>query len=157
MNLFKTILISSTCALLLSILSIISYHHFFLKKKEQVFIVNSELFDRFKGTDFLKSEMQKIRENNQNKIDSATLLYSYDDPNFQKLFHELKDYEQNISQKYTENIWQNLNQYVADYAKEKDLDVVFGANGSGVLMYADSMLNKTDEVVQYVNSKYEGN
>ncbi len=67
----------------------------------------------------------------------------------------IRDNEQ-TQQTYNEQILTQLNQYVKDYCKIKDYDFVFGADGNGSLMYSKESKEITDEVVLYINEKYQG-
>lgn len=40
---------------------------------------------------------------------------------------------------------------------KKGYRYIFGAEGSGVLMYADERNNITKEVIEYINARYKGN
>lgn len=62
----------------------------------------------------------------------------------------------NQVRQYDEQIWKQINQYVKDFGEEKGYDYVFGATGTGSVMYADKSKNITEEVSTYVNSKYKG-
>jgi outer membrane protein len=70
-----------------------------------------------------------------------------------------KSYEEDdylANEKYRNEINMQINKYVEEYAKEKNYDVIFGGNGSGNLMYLDERLNITEDVLNYINKKYEG-
>jgi outer membrane protein len=70
---------------------------------------------------------------------------------------ELFDKENTESMnQYNEQIWNQLNEYTAQYSKDKEYDFVFGANGQGVLMYAKDTKNVTKELLEFVNEKYNG-
>lgn len=51
-------------------------------------------------------------------------------------------------------LWKRLNPYVADFGKEKGYSFIYGANGTGNVLYADESLNVTDELIKYVNKRY---
>jgi len=61
-----------------------------------------------------------------------------------------------LKEQYYEKIVTQLNQYVTDFGKESVYDIVLGANGNGTIMYATPKIDITDEVLVYINSKYEG-
>jgi outer membrane protein len=44
-----------------------------------------------------------------------------------------------------------------DYGKKHGYDFIYGAQGSGNLMYANGQKNITDEVLKYINERYQGN
>lgn len=59
-------------------------------------------------------------------------------------------------EQYEKQVWDQINKYVADYGKEEGLAVVMGGNGQGNVMYSDPESDHTDEVVTYINSKFQG-
>jgi outer membrane protein len=61
-----------------------------------------------------------------------------------------------VSQAYDDEIWKQLNQYIKDFGKENGYRYIFGAEGSGAIMYADDGDNITDLMITYVNAHYKG-
>ncbi len=51
-------------------------------------------------------------------------------------------------------IWERLNPVIEQYGKEKGLEILIGANGTGSLLYADKGRDLTDDLIKYINSKY---
>jgi outer membrane protein len=86
-----------------------------------------------------------------------------EDERFQQLktvyIENSKDFEQQnqaLAGSYNQKIFAQINQYVKDYGKENNYEYVFGAEGSGVLMYAKQEDNLTDKLIEYANQKYKG-
>ena len=67
------------------------------------------------------------------------------------LFEQENQYD---SEAFTQQIWTQLNQYMRDYCAENQLQYLLGANGEGNILGADGTLDKTAEVINYVNRKY---
>jgi outer membrane protein len=70
-----------------------------------------------------------------------------------------KNYEEDdylSNEKYRSEIYAQINKYVEEYAQENRYDVIMGGNGSGNIMYLSKKVNITDEVLTYINKKYEG-
>ena len=61
-----------------------------------------------------------------------------------------------LSQVYDSRIMQQLNQYIKDFGIENNYKYIFGAEGSGALMYADTSENITIVVTKYISEKYSG-
>lgn len=61
-----------------------------------------------------------------------------------------------LQQEYDHQIWTQLNGFVEEFGKNNGLDYVFGANGTGSIMYGDDTKNVTKEAIEYVNQKYVG-
>lgn len=70
-----------------------------------------------------------------------------------KSFEE--DNEKMVKQ-YDENIIKQLNQYVKDYGEKNKYQFIYGADGSGNLMYADSTYDLTKKIIEYVNERFNG-
>lgn len=51
-------------------------------------------------------------------------------------------------------IWKRLNPYIAEYGKEKGYAYIYGANGTGNVLYADESEDITKELIEYVNKRY---
>jgi outer membrane protein len=64
---------------------------------------------------------------------------------------------QRASQQYQDEIWKQVNQYVNDYGKENEFAYIFGAEGSGSIMYGNSRHDITEQLKVYINEKYRGN
>ncbi len=61
-----------------------------------------------------------------------------------------------MQNQYNEQIWKQLNQYVEDYGKANGIECIIGGDGSGNVMYTETGLDLTDEVVVYCNERYQG-
>ncbi len=59
--------------------------------------------------------------------------------------------------KYNQEIWDQLNQYIKDYGQGHQYTYIFGTNGDGNLMYAKENKDITKDVLNFVNNKYQGN
>lgn len=51
-------------------------------------------------------------------------------------------------------IWKRLNPLIQEYGREKKYKMILGANGSGTLLYSDSTLDISDDLIKYVNDEY---
>lgn len=51
-------------------------------------------------------------------------------------------------------IWKRLNPYLEDYGKEEGYQYIYGANGTGNVLYAAKEQDITEEVIKYVNKRY---
>jgi outer membrane protein len=61
-----------------------------------------------------------------------------------------------MMEEYSDEIWKQINHYIKEYGKDKHYDFIYGATGTGSLMYADSTLDLTVPLVKYINEKYAG-
>jgi Skp family chaperone for outer membrane proteins len=53
-------------------------------------------------------------------------------------------------------IWKRLNPLIQQYGKENKYKMIFGADGTGHLLYSDSSLDISNRVIEYVNEQYNG-
>lgn len=51
-------------------------------------------------------------------------------------------------------IWKRLNPLIQEYGRAKKYKMILGANGSGTLLYSDSTLDISDDLIKYVNDEY---
>lgn len=57
---------------------------------------------------------------------------------------------------FNQQIWKQLNNYVKEFAKNYNYDVVLGTSGEGNLMYASEEYDVTTLAVDFVNQRYKG-
>lgn len=141
-----------------------------------------ELIKVYKEFDFTKELKQEIGKRRQyfpdkikmeNRIDSISKLFEEEKDKQIKInylnqidqlkkdfFKRKEDFlrsQKVLEQRYDKQIWDRINQYVTEFGKKNGYKYIFGADGSGSLMYADSTNNITDEVIDYINRKYNDN
>lgn len=69
---------------------------------------------------------------------------------------DFEDDEEKMVKLYDEKIIAQLNSYVKQYGAENDFKMIYGANASGNIMYADTTLDITADVTDYINQKFVG-
>ncbi|MCA6363634.1 MAG: OmpH family outer membrane protein [Bacteroidetes bacterium] len=60
-----------------------------------------------------------------------------------------------LEQQLNTQLFNQLNQYIKDYGKENGYRYIFGAEGSGTMMYAQENDDLTQQVTAYINSRYK--
>lgn len=60
------------------------------------------------------------------------------------------------AEKYNNQIWTQLNQYIQDYRTEHGFEFVLGADGKGALMAANTELDHTQDLIDYANNRFAG-
>lgn len=134
------------------------YNGFELKKdmeKEYLATKNA----RQKILDSLELEIKLI----QTKVSGKAVIKAADTIGYGDLVNEYilkeKTFEEDntaLSQKYDEQIITQLNQYVKNYGEAYHYTYIFGTGGNGTLMFADENENLTEDVIKYINEKYNG-
>ncbi|MBB6499352.1 Skp family chaperone for outer membrane proteins [Pedobacter cryoconitis] len=75
---------------------------------------------------------------------------------------QLSDYQQSMNAslkteegKLTQSAIEKLNQFLKQYGKEKNYDIIFIANNTGTIAYANDKYDITDEILKEINRQYE--
>ena len=61
-----------------------------------------------------------------------------------------------LSGQFNQQIMKQLNQYVKEFGKVEQFEYLYGADGSGNLMYANEGDDYTQACLAFINSKFEG-
>ena len=64
---------------------------------------------------------------------------------------------QEEDQKATQTVINDINDYVKAFGEKNNYRIIFGAGGSGNIMYADEAADLTDEVLEGLNKDYQEN
>lgn len=62
-----------------------------------------------------------------------------------------------LSEKYTSQVYERLNDYIKDFGKQKHYRLILGASGQGNVMYVDKGADITAELITFINQKYLDN
>jgi outer membrane protein len=65
--------------------------------------------------------------------------------------------KEHVKNEINTKVWERLNSYIEQYGKENKIDILFGAQGNGNIMYGDKEFDITTELIEFSNHKYEGN
>jgi len=129
--------------------------------EKKAYVLNQRVFDEFKGKKELELKLKQVQDSHKGSLDSMVSLIQQQPGNkglIEQYQGTLKSFEleqQQLSDRYTADIWKRINQYISEYGKEKGYDFIFGATGNGGLMYANDANNITEEIIPYINNKYE--
>ena len=63
---------------------------------------------------------------------------------------------QEEDKKATQTVINDINDYVKEYGKKKGYKIIFGASGSGNIMYADEGTDLTEKILEGLNNEFEG-
>ncbi|KAA5532224.1 OmpH family outer membrane protein [Taibaiella lutea] len=99
--------------------------------------LKSDLAAKSKVKDFPKAELEK--------------LYVQ----FRSAQEQLEQTYQQTNQGINEEVWKRLNPMIDEYGKENGFRLIIGANGMGSVLYNDDYYDRTKEVIDFVNKKYE--
>lgn len=141
------------------------------------YIELSTLYDEFELKKELESKLINVQNNRQLILDSLKLqlqtstasIQDKTNPtnseiskwqtlksNYQETEKQFAEDNYSMTETYNQQIWKQLNQYVEDYGKENNYEFIYGAEGSGALMYGNKEYDITQELIKYSNEKYKG-
>ena len=141
------------------------------------YILSNEVFEEFTLTQELEGRLDQLKNRRQAELDSMRLhleievgnLQKNNDPDPERIraFEQRREayllrqqqYEKDneaLLAQYKEQISKQINQYVQDFGKANGYRYIYGANGSGTLMFADEGHDVTREVIDYLNREYQG-
>lgn len=114
----------------------------------------------------LKKDMEKVSTSNLYKIkgviDSLEMVKKVTnggnvmlDSQISHAHTAFNRYFVQSNQEINKKMWERLNVVIDNYGKEHGLEMIIGANGAGTLLYADNKRDVTDDLIKYVNQKYE--
>lgn len=143
-------------------LSLAAYIFFLAPREKKGYIDNQRLFNGFSGKAMLEEKLETLGRSQRSQLDSVAVLASSGNAvKYESLHQQMSEdfavnYQQ-VSTRYTADIWKELNKYVSEYGKQNGYDFIFGATGDGSLMYAREGKDLTDEVIKYVNERHAKN
>lgn len=134
------------------------YNGFEMKKEmERRYIQTKAARDKI--LDSMKFELNSVLK----KIDSEKEKNKATVEEFQlkkeKFFQTKSSFEEEnakLTRQFDEQILSQLNQYVKDYGTQHQYSLLFGNDENGSLMFATEELNRTKEVLEFINEKYRG-
>jgi outer membrane protein len=103
----------------------------------------------------LDSLLNKI-ENLQKSTQSAHLVSQLREQYLLLEARYDKENEEMISN-YQSQIWKQLNQYIKDFGDKYEYSLIWGASGDGSLVYSAEGNDITQELLDYVNARYNDN
>lgn len=72
------------------------------------------------------------------------------------LKQNFEQYNQQFAFEESQKIWKRLDSYISDFSSEKKYKLIIGSEKKGDVLYGDEKLDITNELINFVNSKYEG-
>ncbi|MEZ0129133.1 OmpH family outer membrane protein [Flavobacterium sp. LBUM151] len=138
----------------------------YLKKNEIVYVDNNELFENFNMTKELKNSGEKEFNLKKAKVDS--LYSSLQSPNLsssdKKLLmqqfiqqkEELEQFNQYFAAEQSSKIWARIKSYSSEFSKENKYQLIIGSENKTNVLFADEKIDVTNDLLTYINKKYEG-
>ena len=144
------------------------YFKLYQKTKTIAFVDTAYIFNNFKMKVELEKDFTMNQEANKQQLDSLYEVVS----SIKQLGNEEKskmieneflykknkmfDDQERLKASFDSQIWNQLNLFIKEYGKQKNIDLIFGANGGGSIMHGDESMNISKEFVEFANTKYSG-
>jgi outer membrane protein len=104
--------------------------------------------------DMLDSLNREYKSIINSKISDEQLQYRQD--YYIQKRKEFEEDSQRIIEAYNQRIWNRINELAILYAKENNVEILFGTSGDGNIMYVDESKDISEDFVKYINNQYNG-
>ncbi len=171
--------LATPLAIIALLFSIFSFFYF-KSGSEQVYVDVNKLIDGYKRTKIVRADFEAKAKTLNANVDSLMTdwqkelkTYEKERSKMSKKELELKqellgnkqqqinNYQQAIQKqiqeedkKATQTVINDINDYVKEYGKKKGHKIIFGASGSGNVMYASEASDLTSEVLEGLNNEF---
>jgi outer membrane protein len=147
----------ATC--FICILGLTLYVCFYANREKTAYFYNQQVFQSFNGTRELEAKLALQQQQAKKQLDSISYLIQQGradlSERYQKIAATQSQQYQLLSEQYTNDIWKFINENVKKYGNQEGYDYIFGASGNGSLMYAKDSHNITEDIISFVNEKYD--
>ena len=141
------------------LLGLAGYTLFINKGEKTAYFYNQKVFKSFKGTIELEAKLAQQQQQTKKDLDSLAHLIQQGrlelSGQYQKIMEQRSLQDQQLSEQYTNDIWKFINEKANEYGEQEGYDYIFGASGNGSLMYAKHKHDITEDIIEYINKKYE--
>lgn len=172
----KLVYISLGVGVISLVLALIVFVNVFHQKK-LVYVELRKVFSEFEMSKTYDQKMKSVSQSRKAILDSLAVnlkaesrmlqteqvksgpkleTFLYDKETYIQKQKQFDEDNRAMQETYNGEITKQLNQYIKDYGEKNNYDLILGAEGSGVLMYAKGKLEITDEIIKYVNERYKG-
>ena len=168
----------SLIALLLSVFSF-----FYLQStSDLVYVDVNKLLEGYKRTKVVKAEFESKAKTLKANVDSLMVDWQKELKRYEKersgmtkkeldlqqqvlgnKQQQINNYQQAIQKqiqeedkKSTQTVINDINDYIKEYGKTHNYKMIFGASGTGNIMYAADITDLTQDVLKGLNAEFEG-
>lgn len=134
--------------------------------KKIVYVDNVKLFDGF----IMTKEMKRVGEKEFNarknsldvlysKLQSQTISEGEKKILMQQFIQgkeELEQFNQSFATEETSKIWSRIDGYTSEFSQENKYQLIIGSQNKQSVLFADENIDVTNELLTYINKKYEG-
>jgi len=146
------------------------------EKRSIAYVDNMRLFNEFALKKELEKDLNRLENTSKSQLDSMRIQiellarkietektsretqerFEFTRQQYLAKEEQLRLNNENSAKRFNEQIWNQLNAYVKEFAKNNNYQIVLGTSGDGNIMYAAEELDVTEKAIAYVNQKYKG-
>lgn len=131
-----------------------------------VYVDNVKLFNDFSMTKELKNSGEKEFNLKKIKVDSLYSKLQYPGlslsekktimQQFVQHKEELEQFNQYFAAEQSTKIWTRIKSYSLEFSKDKNYQLIIGSDNKQAILFADEEIDVTNDLLTYLNKKYEG-
>ena len=167
---------------LLITLAAFTYLFFARNSEKMAYVDSNTLLSKYQGMIEARGQYQKLAQEWQSRIDTLALEIQEElkrhEKELSKMTRKEKDlsekliknkqqqlinYQQSIQEKaasedakMTQNVVNEVNTYLEEYGKKHTYQIIFAATNVGNILYAHEAIDITEEVLEGLNRRYNG-
>ena len=155
--------LNTLCIVLLAIFLL---YNVFNTSKKIVYVDSVKLFDSFSMTKEVKrigdkefNTRKAIVDTLYSKLQSSTISESQKKelmPQFVQQKEYLEQFNQTFAVNEVPKIWSRINGYAKEYGKENNYQLILSSGNQQSVLFADEKIDITNNLLVYINKKYEG-
>nr|WP_228520480.1 OmpH family outer membrane protein [Flavobacterium sp. CSZ] len=138
----------------------------YTQKNKTVYVDNVKLFNDFSMTKELKNSGEKEFNLKKSKVDSLYSKLQYPGlsisekkitmQQFVQYKEELEQFNQFFAAEQSTKIWARIKSYSAQFSKDRNYQLIIGSDNKQTILFADEEIDVTNDLITYLNKKYEG-
>jgi outer membrane protein len=145
---------------LIAIIAFLIYDKCVVKKI--VFVDTIALVEQYNMKQEMTGKLQRAFDLKKGNYDSLMTILLLDSNNvvIKRALFDIQQELEEINTRSSEintHVWQSINPLLAKFGEQHNYNIIIGANGMGTVLYGQTHIDITQEVLAYINNEYEGN
>jgi outer membrane protein len=129
-----------------------------LNEVYEKFAMRAEMHNKYKSVEILRKNLLDSLEFKAKAVQASgdQEKYEFALNDYLGKRKEMEESNEVLSRQYEEQIWNQINSYCKEYGQREGYDFIFGAEGSGNIMFAGEQKELTSELIEFINKRYHG-
>ncbi|MEW7280855.1 OmpH family outer membrane protein [Aquimarina sp. 2201CG1-2-11] len=167
---------------IIALIATVGSFFFSQSSSELVYVDVNKLIEGYKRTKIVKAEFDKKATTMKANVDSLISDWQKELKGYEKersgmskkelelkqqllsnKQQQINNYQKAVQKqlqeedkKVTQTVINDINDFVKEYGKQQGYKVIFGATGSGTIMYGEETADITDKILAALNTEFEG-